>query len=72
MVSSIEAMFRRMYGSRWVEDVQRTPLCELRERLSPADRAYGGIHPSDRGVLPTSDSINKGLDGAIGYRPRRH
>lgn len=65
MVSVVEAMFSRLYGSGWVEDIQRTPLCELRARLPEPDRAYGGLRPCDRPYVHTTDQINTMLDRAL-------
>ena len=65
MASVVEEMFSRLYGSEWVEDIQRTPLCKLRARLPEPDRAYGGLDSRDRPYVHTTYQINTMLDRAL-------
>ena len=64
----MEAMFLRLLGRDVLEDIRRTPLCELRARLSSIDRDYGGIVYSDRSKVITSREVNALVDRALGYK----
>lgn len=62
-----EALARIVYDATGlsVDEINQTPLCELRNRLPEKDRAYGGLHPAHRDVHPTTRTINLLLDEAL-------